>query len=202
MAGCIFFIIVLHPAVSANSVRVDVPVGSGGYDEEVLQYDDGSGYWLTWGGTYRGVWFNTQDFSPGSTGFMLEAMEWWFYQMPGYPWETSEFYAQVYNGGQGGPAELLASQQLSAVHYSAVFTYYDPPLECESNFWGVENTVLSSGGWPSSLGDGTPGEHSFYSDDFIIWESWGNLGDYFIRAHGESSVSLERASWGSVKALF
>jgi hypothetical protein len=202
MAKYLCFLIALSSAVFANSARVDIPAGSGGYDVDVLQYDDGSANWLTWGGTCRGVWFNTQDFMPGGTGFALEAMEWWFYEHSSYPWDTSDFYAEVWNGDGNGPVELLDSQQLSAVHYAAVFTYYDPPLVAEDNFWGLINTTMSAGGWPSVLGDGTAGEHSFFSDDMIVWEPWGELGDYFIRAHGEFLLSLEGDSWGSIKALF
>ena len=32
-----------------------------------LTYDDGTPGWLTWHGTYRGVWFNLNDFVPGAT---------------------------------------------------------------------------------------------------------------------------------------
>ena len=202
MAKILLVLFVLPLAVFANMVRVDLPVGSGGFDVEVLQYDDGSAHWLTWGGTYRGVWFNTEDYLPGSTGFMLEAMEWWFFEHASYPWDTADFYAEVWNGDENGPVELLDSQLVSAMHYAGAFTYYDPPLECESNFWGLINTTLSAGGWPSVLGDNTPGEHSFFSDDMIVWEPWGELGDYFIRAHGEFDLSLQTDSWGSIKALF
>ncbi len=202
MAKILLVLFVLPLAVFANMVRVDLPVGSGGFDVEVLQYDDGSAHWLTWGGTYRGVWFNTEDYLPGSTGFMLEAMEWWFFEHASYPWDTADFYAEVWNGDENGPVELLDSQLVSAMHYAGAFTYYDPPLECESNFWGLINTTLSAGGWPSVLGDNTPGEHSYFSDDMIVWEPWGELGDYFIRAHGEFDLSLQTDSWGSIKALF
>jgi hypothetical protein len=38
---------------------------------------------------------------------------------------------------------------------------------------------------PSSLGRFAR-RTQLYSDDFIIWESWGSLGDYFIRPTGIS----------------
>ncbi|MCD6587454.1 MAG: hypothetical protein J7K88_02790 [Candidatus Fermentibacteraceae bacterium] len=60
---------------------------------------------------------------------------------------------------------------------------------------------MSSGGWSSTLSDGTPGTHSFFSDDFIIWEPWGDMGDYFVRA-GMLEWALANTTWGSVKAAF
>jgi hypothetical protein len=198
------FLLLLSIAASpAGSVRLDLPGGGEDVLEDVtLQYDDGTPVWLNWGGVYRGVWFNTSDFQPGEFGFLLKSLEFWFYEHSAYPWETAQFYAEVWNGDQNGPVELLDSQEVTAVHYAAVFSLCDPPLDCEINFWGLMNTNLSDGGWPSILGDGTPGEHSFYSDSMTVWEPWGLVGDYLLRAHGGYPVSLERTTWGAVKALF
>jgi len=60
---------------------------------------------------------------------------------------------------------------------------------------------MSSGGWPSILGDGTPGTHSYFSDDFMQWEPWGDTGNYFIRVKLPEWV-LDRSTWGSIKAVF
>jgi hypothetical protein len=47
-----------------------------------------------------------------------------------------------------------------------------------------------------------PGDagHSFFSDDFIVWEPWGEMGEYYIKATG--TFSLNSTTWGAVKALF
>jgi hypothetical protein len=174
-------------------VRVDLPVGSAALMLRCCSTTTAAPTGLP-GGNLPGVWFNTEDYLPGSTGFMLEAMEWWFFEHASYPWDTADFYAEVWNGDENGPVELLDSQLVSAMHYAGAFTYYDPPLECESNFWGLINTTLSAGGWPSVLGDNTPGEHSYFSDDMIVWDP-GRTGDYFIRAHGEFDLSLQTDSW-------
>jgi len=182
--------------VFGGQVRADVP---GGYDAEVLQYDDGTAGWITWGGTYRGVWFNTQDFNPSSIGFALEQMEYWFYNSG---WTTDQFYSEIWNGDDTGPVPpRLVQKIVVAIHYAPCYHIFNPPLDVEQNFWGVVNTKRSTGGWPSILGDNTPEEHSFFSDDMITWEPW-ELGDYFIRAHGEFASSFDAGSWGSIKALF
>ncbi len=192
---------ILTMAAFASQIRVDLPGGSGSYDVDVLQYDDGSPHWLTWGGTYRGTWFNTDDFLPGSQGFLLQQMEYWFFEHSSYPWDTSEFYSEIWNGDDMGPLVLLAQGVVNAPHYAPCYHNLDPALAVEQNFWGLINTTMSAGGWPSVLGDNTVGEHSFFSDDMIVWEPWGELGDYFIRAKGEFN-SLNSTTWGAVKALF
>ncbi len=199
------FLFLLPLMAFAGQVRVesDIP-GTPGCptDTEVLQYDDGTPQWLTWGGTYRGVWFNPDDFLPDNNGFYLTMMEWWFYQSPNTdPWDTNQFYAEIWNGDVNGPLTLLDQQLLTAIHAAPVYTYYDPPLWIEDFFWAVVNTEMSAGGWPSVFADGTPGGHSFYSDDFMVWEYW-DLGDYFIRAHGVYALSFESTTWGELKALF
>ncbi len=204
MKQAVAVLAILAMAAFAGQVRVDVPgVGGGGYDAEVLQYDDGSPHWLTWGGTYRGTWFNTQDFDPSSGGFALEQMEYWFYEHNERPWDTDEFYSEIWNGDDMGPVSpCLAQAVVVAPHYAPCYHTFATPLDVEQNFWGLINTTMSAGGWPSVLGDNTPGENSFFSDDMIVWEPWGELGDYLIRAHGEFTYSLEAGSWASIKALF
>jgi hypothetical protein len=199
------FLFLLPLMAVAGQIRIvsDIPGATAGpTDTEVLQYDDGNPQWLKWGGTYRGVWFDPGDFYPENNGFSLEMMEWWFYQSPGTdPWDTSDFYAQIWTGDQNGPLVLLDCQLVTAYHGGPVYTYYDPPLWIEEQFWAICSTELSGGGWPSVLADGTPSGHSFLSDDFMVWECW-NLGDYFIRAHGAYTLSFETTTWGSLKALF
>lgn len=191
---------ILTMVAFAGQVRVDLP-GSGGTDDD-LTYFNGSPHWLTWGGMYRGTWFNTDDFMPGSTGCDLDQLEYWFFQHASYPWDTDQFYSELWNGDQTGPQILLAQQVVTASHYSPSYHYY-VYIITEQYFWCLVNTELSAGGWPSILGDSSmPGDagHSFYSDDFQLWESWGELGEYSIACwlHG----LLNTTTWGSLKALF
>ncbi len=194
---------ILAMVAFAGQARVEVP-GVAGSTDDVLSYDNGTFHWLTWGGMYRGTWFNTDDFLPGSTGFSLEQVEYWFYEHSSYPWDTADFYAEVWNGDDMGPLVLLAQESVTALHVAPCYFTFDPALAVEGNFWGLINTEMSAGGWPSVLGDfSTPGDagHSFFSDDFIVWEPWGEMGEYFIRAHGEFNA-LNSTTWGAVKALF
>ena len=209
-----FLTLVLVAATSAlaGQALVDLPGGSGGsgFDWEVLQYDNGTPMWFTWAGTYRGTWFNTQDFMPGSQGFNLRTMEYWFYESTSYPWDTAQFYSEVWSGDDQGPVDLLAQKLVTAVHYAPCYHYLVPYVATDQHFWGIVNTELSSGGWPSILADGQykglP-DHSYFSDDFIIWEpwslSWPEFGDFFIRASSwPPPSSIEQTTWGAVKALF
>ncbi|MCD4775852.1 MAG: hypothetical protein K8S15_07345 [Candidatus Aegiribacteria sp.] len=55
------------------------------------------------------------------------------YHSSAYPWDTSDFYAEVwdpvgYPDTGMYPYELLDRQVVSAEHLTAVFNYYDPPL--------------------------------------------------------------------------
>ncbi|MDD3942743.1 MAG: hypothetical protein PHR90_09745, partial [Sphaerochaetaceae bacterium] len=113
----------------------DIPGTAGGpTDTEVLQYDDGTYQWLAWQGVYRGIWFNPEDFYPGNPGFLLETMEWWLYENPANPWNTSGIYASIWLGDQNGPQVLLDSRLITGG-----YTYYDPPLPIEGQFWGIVN---------------------------------------------------------------
>jgi len=188
----------------AGNIVVDLPGGSGGNFGE-LTYFNGTPHWLTWGGMYRGTWFNTEDFMPGSFGINLEQMEYWFYESTNTdPWDTDDVYSEVWNGDQTGPLVLLEQGIVTAPHYAPCFHTFDPELPVEQNFWALINTEMSAGGWPSVLGDWSmPGDagHSFFSDDFIVWEPWGEMGEYYIIAH-EGSWSLDAVTWGALKALF
>jgi len=170
-----------------------------------LQYDNGSPAWLTWSGPYKGVWFNTEDFIPGSTGFQIDAVEAWFYHSSNNPWDTSEYMMEMRTGDLQGPSGILASETGTAVHYAPSYTEYEPAVAAGTNFWCMLNTEMSAGGWPSMLLDsGTPSfpPHSYFSDGitlvpFLIGDKFCNL---FIRAGGMSA--LEQWSWGSLKAIF
>jgi hypothetical protein len=185
-------------------VALVASAGAGSRDagtDLVLQYDDGTASSLAWGGPCRGVWFDAGDFVEGASGIELSALEFWFFHHASYPWDTASFYADLYNGGSGGPAVLLAETSVTATHMTPVYAYYDPPVTAEPGFWSIVNTSLSAGGWPSIASDPAPTSppHSFY------WSgsAWvPAAGDYLARAHGEAVLGLEETTWGCVKALF
>jgi hypothetical protein len=168
----------------------------------VLQYDDGSPSWFIWGGTYRGVWFDLQDFSPGASGFLLEVSEYWMYHHSSYAWDTSVFLAEVWSGGPGEPALLLDQNLATAVHFAPIYVYH-AGVDTPPDFWILENVSMSSGGWPSISGDASPPPvtHSFVSDDMQVWEpSW--MGDFLIRGSGDFETVLDAKTWGAIKAVF
>lgn len=179
---------------TGGSASLDAPLDSG-TDGDLLQYDDGTAYWLTWSGLYRGTWFDIADF--GYSGApILQGAELWFYHHPSYPWDTSSFFCEVYQGGQTCPVTQLDWTSVLALHNQPAFVDYYPPgiYLGGGNFWLMQNTEMSSGGWPSILVDGSPNtvEHSFWSDDFIVWTPWTPGGH----------TMLESTTWGEVKALY
>ena len=177
--------------------------------DDILQYDDGTVWWVTWEGLYRGTWFHTADFYAEPCEFTLAAAEFWFYQQPGCSWDTDQFIAEIYNGAESGPGELLYDTTVTAYHMTGTIIEFPDSIHVQPDFWLLENTQLSAGGWPSIAADGTPNSksHSFFSDDFSVWEPWivgGDMAcDYLIRAHGAPvGLSLQSESWGGIKALF
>jgi len=168
---------------------------------DVLQYDDESAYWLTWSGMYRGTHFQAEEFCSYQLGCEVQGLEFWFYHHPDYPWDTSSFYAELWTGDLWGPVFQDGEDSLIATHYAPVTTSYSPPIWSEeSGFWGLVNTEMSAGGWPSLLSDNTPNflgqARSFYSEDMIIWEPWSP------GASCSFLLSTESASWGWIKGLF
>jgi len=190
-------------AVSFAAPAGQIAVESGSVqekDSDWLVYDDGTAAWLTWGGGYRGVWFDVKDFNPSGAGAIVSQVEFWFNHHASYPWDTSDFYAEIWDGNSTGPVTLLNQTQATAVHYAPVTVTYDPAIVCETEFWVLENPEMSSGGWPSILSDGTPGTHSFFSDG-LSWELLDS-GDYFIRAYAEITLALNNTTWGELKTVF
>ncbi|RKZ03331.1 hypothetical protein DRQ21_06060 [Candidatus Fermentibacteria bacterium] len=202
MKKAIAILAVLSLAAFAGQVAVNLdPIPQ--KDADWLVYDDGTPAWLTWGGMYRGVWFDVQDFVPGATGASIEQSEFWFYHHSSYPWDTSDVYLEIWNGDNTAPVTQLDQTMVTAIHYAPVYATYSTPLAGEQNFWALANTEMSSGGWPAILGDGTAGTHSFFSDDFIIWEPWGDMGDYFVSVYATPTTgALDNSTWGSLKAAF
>jgi hypothetical protein len=201
-------IAVLAGASSAGgSFMLDRPLYVPAIDE-VLQYDDGTAYWLSLDGLYRGVWFDLQGFFPGALGCLATSTEYWFFHHSSYPWDTAFFYAELYTGDVIAPATQLDQTSLTAIHYQPVEAVYAYPIDVGTDWWGLVNTEMSAGGWPSLLGDNTPQtvDHSFFSDDFIVWDPWVIQGptanDYFIRAEVAGDFTLDCMSWAGIKSTW
>jgi len=201
------FLLAAGAASGAGSMKLDESLYVGDTDE-LLQYDDGSAYWLTWAGLYRGVWFDITDFDPYSTGFSAVNSQYWFYHHSSYPWDTSCFYAELWNGVFESPINRLNQTSMTALHYTVIVVDYPGGyIGTEGDFLSIVNTSMSSGGWPSILGDNSAHDpsHSFFSDDFIVWEPWlvggATANDYFIRMNGFVD-GLASASWGAIKGLY
>ena len=194
--------IALSSIAPGSSLPLEHTVYCGTDSEDIFQYDDGSAQWIFWGGEYRGVWFNVEDFYPG-IGFDCEQLEFWFFHHASYPWEDSSFEAILANGDATAPVTELASESVSALHYSPVYAVYGSVV-CEGQFWAL-NHSLTEGGWPSILADDGSGgvEHSFYSDAFGSGYAALTMGDFLIRAHGTIlATSLDYTSWGAIKSLY
>ncbi len=192
------------PATVTGSAELEGPLPCPSADH-VLQYDDGTAHWLTWAGTYRGTWFDTHDFMPSSGGIEMDYAEYWFYHHEDYPWDTSLFWAELWNGPSSGPTTELDRELLQATHYTAVNVSHSG-ICTRRGFWCVVNTMLSSGGWPAVLGDDSPNvtDHSLFSRDFVVWEPWIIQGpasnDFLVRAVGTLGT-MESATWGAIKGV-
>ncbi len=204
MKNVIAILAVLSLVAFAGQVAIDLaPVQ--GTDADWLEYDDGTANWLTWGGMYRGTWFDATDFIPTAFNCDIHQSEFWFYHHASYPWDTSDVYLEIWDGAVSAPVTQLDQTMVTAIHYAPVYATYATPLAtANAEFWAFANTEMSAGGWPCNLGDGTPGTHSFFSDDFIIWEPWGDMGDYFIAVEADinEAGALDNTTWGSLKATF
>ena len=167
---------------------------------DVLSYHDSIPQGATWTGMYRGTWFHVEDFVPGTSEFLVEWVDLWFHQYASNPWDTNQFFVELWNGDGTGPVEFLAREQATALLQPAVTrVYFDPPVETGPDFWCLLNTELSAGGWPSVLFDDTPSGHSFYSG-ILSWEQQFQ-GDYFFSV-GNDTEALKHTSWGGLKVIF
>ena len=182
---------------------------------EWLSYNNGLEYWLCWEHQYRGVWFNLDDFIPGSSpGMELEQTEIWFYHSTSYPWDTSETYIEFWNGNSTGPVDFLERETVTASSYGPVFLDHSPDwIAVDVQFWIIQNTQLSSGGWPSLVADNSNQSctHSMISPEMIVWIPFTPQGsfmqpEFFIStiieypwAHG---WDLRPLSWASLKSVF
>lgn len=192
-------ILIAMVGINADAVSLSQSEGGGGGTDFVFQYDDGTASWLTWGGSYRGVWFNAGDFFTYAVGVDVGTLEFWFFHHASYPWDVASFYAELWNGTSSGPASELASVSVTAMHMTPVYAEFDPPIPAEGEFWALANTELSQGGWPSVPADASGSGHSFYWSG-TAWEP--AIGDYLFRVSGEAVLGLEETTWGSIKGLF
>ncbi len=94
MKVSLFLFLVVASITFAGQIAVDLdPIQQAGTDW--LRYDDGTANWLTWGGMYRGVWFDLANFIPGWQTCYIEQSEFWFYHHASYPWGASDVYVEV-----------------------------------------------------------------------------------------------------------
>ncbi len=167
-----------------------------------LTYHDGNPFWLSWSGRYRATWFSTFDFTTTCLGCTIEGAELWFYHHIEYPWDTSDFYLELWEGDIDHPTSQLESNLLVASHYAPVMHSFSSSPMVDYCFWIIVNTELSTGGWPSNLvdsGSNFTGEtRSFVTDDeqFFIWEPWTSDEECTFL------VPIERNSWGRLKTIF
>ena len=195
-------VLVSVSSAGTHDFPVDAEPAERETDWEWLTYCNGTPGWMSFEGTYRGTWFDLEDFYPGVTDGLISEVELWFFHDDSYPWDTGDAYAELWNGNSSGPVNLLDRQIVTAVNMTPVYIYNDPPIEVQPNFWVLVNTEMSAGGWPSILSDNSeePEPHSFFSDDFVVWEPW--LGrNYFIAVLAEYDA-LSAISWGELKSIF
>ena len=191
-------VFVLSLFAYAGQTDLDLDPIAGSARGTILKYDDGTPVWSSWDGIYRGVWFNLEDFGFYTT-FPVDETEFWFYHSTEHPWDISDVYIELWNGDATHPITQLSQDLVTAVSYAPVCTVYPSPIIVQNNFWLLANTEFSSGGWPALLSDSTPGTHSFYSGNFIMWEPW-TLGDFIVSV--ESYLSLEASTWAGMKVIF
>ena len=173
--------------------------------EGILQYDDGSAWFLHYDEPYRGTWFHLEDFYSDPQGFEVEAVEFWFYHhlgCYGLYWPTDFFGADLCSGGSAGPTLALDESRGVAIHMSASYHNYSDPVTVGNDFWFVIE-LSDWNGTPSPISDqySLDQPHSFHSDDMKLWEPTF-AGDYLFRIHGSPRLALAGDTWGGIKSLF
>jgi hypothetical protein len=193
-------------AYAIDGYEIDNPVSGVTGILDLLQYDDGTGYWiLTSGSSFYGTWFDYTDFVPGATNpYPCQSTEWWFYHHSAVPWDTDQIVVELWNGDVTGIVTFLASDHITALHNAPVFVNYAPPVSIELNFWMVANTtVYSANGLPGVFYDQynnwTGTAHSFCDTGTVV--IGGHAVDALFRA-ACYGVNLENESWGTIKGLF
>jgi hypothetical protein len=150
-----------------------------------LQYHNGSPHWLFNGGVSRGTWFDLEDFTPGATEFTVEWAEIWLYS------SRAPVYVEIWSGGGSGPGTLLAQQEITGDR-----VWFDEPVVTGSEFW----CVVASADQVCILADGEADEHSYFTDDGLVWECF-DIGEFLITV-GNDAEALGQHSWGALKTVF
>lgn len=197
-------------AFAVDQVKVEGLPGTG--TDDLLQYDDGTPYWIFGGLAYFGTWFDVTDFMPSATDFIADYMEMTFYHHSNLPWDTDMLSVELWTGDATMPMTQLYQEDITALHYTAQIFDFDPDINTGLDFWTLGNTTIySSTGYPSGLYDvgsnftGTP--HTFGSQDWILWDPLIPTGgteevDFLVRVEGEIVTSLDSESWGAIKGLY
>ena len=193
---------------AADTYLVEDPVAGRPGTDDMLQYDDGTSYWIVSGADYYGTWFDLTDFMPGSSPIYYECYytEWWFYHHTSLPWDTDQIVIELWTGDVTGPATNLSTDIITALHNSPVFVTYVTPVLTGTDFWMIANTtVYSINGVPSVLYDQydnwTGTAHSFNDMGPVV------MGGYEVDALFRAGctwvgLELENESWGAIKGLF
>ena len=209
-------LIVLALAAAASfafdSVRIEGLTTVPGTDD-MLQYDDGTPYWIIYNAKAYGTWFDVQDFSSSAGGFEVESVEWWFYHHSSLPWDTEDATLELWtsNEDNSAPGEKKKDDVVEGVvSDAATVVTYDPPIALPRNFWAVFNAdAHSSEGYPSPLSDKTANstgvDHTFATGDFLVWDPITaaeiNV-DLIVRVSGNFTEALDDESWGTIKGLY
>ncbi len=202
----VFCMILLFSTVFAFETS-EPPSPASGASTDWLKYDNGTEMWYTREGTYRGVWFNLEDFVPGWTqGIAISETYMWFSHETAQPWDVSEVYFELWNGNASGPDLFLDRTLITAVDYAPSCVFFSSAVIADSEFWCIANTELSTEGAPTTVSDGAGSSvaHSFYSNNFTSWTPWSPSGfsNYFIGTFGWPPGELDATTWASLKATF
>ncbi|MCD4701025.1 MAG: hypothetical protein K8S24_04120 [Candidatus Aegiribacteria sp.] len=186
----------------------NTPSGGQGTDD-LLQYDDGTPFWIISGYSLYITWFDIEDFYPGALNFECDHTEWWFYHDASTPWDTDKIQTELWTWVDM-PVTMLNTTTITALHFSPVLVNYPTPISTTANFCMIANTtVYSAEGVPSVIfdesGNFTGEPHSFFGrsrTQMYSAQSGRDDIDAFFRAEGNPMNALENNSWGAIKYLF
>lgn len=198
-------------AFATDSYFVEGQGTGGSGSDDLLQYDDGTGHWISYNIPYYGVWFDVADFMPGATGFECDYAELVFYHHTSLPWDTDQISIELWNGDAAGATSLIRADDVTATHNTPQNLVYTPAVMLDRNFWLIANTTVHSTdmlptGFYDEFANFTGVAHTFASDDGILWDPITAVGieiNLMFRAEGTINPNaLENGSWGAIKGLF
>ena len=201
--AAMFSSLMLAASFAAQPAGGDLPA----VESDWLTYANQDPGWLCWEGILRATWFNVEDFYSGSAEWELQKVAIWFTHSSELPWDTSQFYTEVWSGDQSGPQQLVDQTLTTALSGTPTIVEYPTLLSPGSDFWVVISTEFSAGGWPSNFCDSGSTQtipHSFNSDDFVNWNAWepgGELANYMIQILPVVEA-LDPLSWAALKKVF